>query len=91
MYQDKTLICKECGAKFEFTVRDQEFFAEKGFTNEPTRCKDCRSTRKGNDNRQSNREMHPATCSSCGKRTQVPFRPSGDKPVYCNDCFSNRR
>src|SRR3989442_3354073 len=33
------------------------------------------------------REMFSATCSSCGKEAQVPFQPSGDKPVYCSDCF----
>jgi len=32
-------------------------------------------------------EMHEATCSACGKRCEVPFRPTGQKPVYCNDCF----
>ncbi|MEI6731303.1 MAG: CxxC-x17-CxxC domain-containing protein [archaeon] len=32
-------------------------------------------------------EMHDATCAKCGKPCQVPFRPSGDKPVYCSDCF----
>jgi CxxC-x17-CxxC domain-containing protein len=31
--------------------------------------------------------MHPAVCSTCGKRCEVPFRPTGDKPIYCNDCF----
>jgi CxxC-x17-CxxC domain-containing protein len=36
-------------------------------------------------------EMHPAVCSECGKDCQVPFRPSGDKPVYCRDCFQNKR
>jgi CxxC-x17-CxxC domain-containing protein len=33
--------------------------------------------------------MFPATCANCGKACQVPFRPSGEKPVYCNDCFGN--
>lgn len=33
------------------------------------------------------REMHNVTCDKCGKNCQVPFRPSGDKPVYCSDCF----
>ncbi|AKM79673.1 MAG: hypothetical protein UX85_C0001G0167 [Candidatus Beckwithbacteria bacterium GW2011_GWB1_47_15] len=33
------------------------------------------------------REMHPAVCSNCGKDCEVPFRPTGDKPVFCNDCF----
>lgn len=33
------------------------------------------------------RTMHDATCGNCGKPCQVPFRPSGEKPVYCRDCF----
>ena len=38
MYEDKTLVCKECGNEFVFTAGEQEFYAEKGFTNEPQRC-----------------------------------------------------
>lgn len=34
-------------------------------------------------------EMHQATCSDCGKACEVPFRPSGDRPVFCRDCFAN--
>jgi CxxC-x17-CxxC domain-containing protein len=37
------------------------------------------------------REMFSATCSSCGKEAQVPFQPSSDKPVYCSECFQQRR
>ncbi len=44
--QDKTLTCKDCGATFTFTVGEQQFYAEKGFTNEPARCPDCRKARK---------------------------------------------
>lgn len=33
------------------------------------------------------REMHDATCANCGQRTQVPFKPTGERPVYCRDCF----
>ena len=36
------------------------------------------------------REMFSATCSSCGQEARVPFQPSGDKPVYCSDCFQQR-
>src|SRR5438270_11666119 len=36
------------------------------------------------------REMFTATCSSCGQEAQVPFQPSGDKPVYCSSCFQQR-
>lgn len=45
-YSDKTLICKDCGAEFTFTAGEQEFYAQKGFGNEPTRCKSCRSAKK---------------------------------------------
>jgi len=91
MYKDKTLTCQDCGATFEFTASEQEFYAEKGFTNEPTRCRDCRAARKNNNRRQSEKEMFPAVCASCGKETQVPFKPSSDKPVYCKECFAKRR
>jgi CxxC-x17-CxxC domain-containing protein len=37
------------------------------------------------------RQMYPAICSACGKETEVPFQPSGDKPVYCRECFQERR
>ena len=42
MYEDKTLVCKECGKEFVFTAGEQEFYAERGFQNEPQRCKACR-------------------------------------------------
>lgn len=46
MYEDKTLICKDCKQEFVFTAGEQEFYAEKGFVNEPQRCKACRAARK---------------------------------------------
>ncbi len=39
----------------------------------------------------SERQMYPVVCAECGKDTEVPFRPRGDRPVYCNDCFAQRR
>ena len=44
--EDKTLICQDCGQEFLFTVGEQEFYKEKGFNNEPKRCKACRDKRK---------------------------------------------
>ena len=44
--EDKTIICKDCGNEFVFTVGEQEFYKEKGFENEPVRCPDCRRKRK---------------------------------------------
>ena len=91
---DKTITCVECGHEFTFTVGEQEFFASRGYTNEPKRCTQCRGARKsqqGGDSYGSPREMHPAVCAQCGTDTMVPFRPRGDKPVYCSDCFSGMR
>jgi CxxC-x17-CxxC domain-containing protein len=106
---------------FVFTSGEQEFYAQKGFTNEPTRCPSCRQQRKAGGGGRSGggysssrgyddgdsygggrssggggysngpREMHSATCASCGKEALVPFVPRGDKPVYCSDCFQEQR
>jgi len=43
--KDEVIVCKDCGKEFTFTVRDQEFYEEKGFANKPVRCKDCRNAR----------------------------------------------
>lgn len=92
MYQDKTLVCKDCGSEFTFTTGEQEFYAEKGFQNEPTRCKDCRQARKGERRPAgARREMFTTTCSECGKETQVPFKPSSERPVYCRECYEAKR
>jgi CxxC-x17-CxxC domain-containing protein len=45
-FVDKTLTCRDCGQPFTFTQGEQEFYAQKGFTNEPGRCPECRSARK---------------------------------------------
>jgi CxxC-x17-CxxC domain-containing protein len=45
-YADKTLTCRDCGNPFTFTAGEQEFFIQKGFTNEPSRCNECRAARK---------------------------------------------
>ncbi len=97
---DRVLTCRECNKEFVFTASEQDFFAQKGFTQDPGRCPDCRAARKqrgsdsgGNyrtDNRPA-RQMFKATCSGCGGVAEVPFNPSGDRPVYCRDCFSKNR
>lgn len=48
--KDKPIVCKDCGEEFLFTIGEQEFYEEKGFTNEPVRCPDCRRKRKNNRN-----------------------------------------
>lgn len=86
MFEDKTLVCKECGNEFVFTAGEQEFYAEKGFQNEPQRCKACRDARKNAT--RGPREFFTATCVACGKEARVPFEPKSDRPVYCSECFA---
>ena len=87
---DKNLDCVECEKPFVFTAGEQEFFNSRGYTNEPKRCPECRESRKSRSF-SGEREMHPAVCAQCGTDTMVPFRPRGDRPVYCSDCFSQMR
>ena len=126
MYNDKNLTCADCGQEFVFTASEQDFYAQRGFT-EPRRCASCRASRKAARNAESGggdssyggygagggysaggselrrrrrrygsrdrgpREMFEATCCSCGKEAQVPFKPTSGKPVYCSDCFRSQR
>ena len=93
-FQDKSIQCADCGATFNFSAEEQEFFQSKGYTNEPKRCPACRQARKSErpgGGAGGRRQMFPATCAECGKATEVPFEPRGDKPVYCSDCYRKMR
>lgn len=88
-FTDRTLTCKDCGNSFVFSAREQEFYSSKGFENDPARCPECRDVRKRE--RRGPREMHSVICAQCGATTEVPFLPTGQKPVYCRDCFAGRQ
>ena len=97
-FVDKTIQCSDCGATFVFSAEEQEFFASKGYTNEPKRCPSCREARKaerygnsGGYGYRSQRQMFPAVCARCGKDTEVPFEPREGRPVYCSDCYKMLR
>ena len=98
-FQDKTLTCRDCGQEFIWTAGEQEFYASRGLQNAPTRCPADRAARRaqgggrggGGGYGGGQREMFTATCSNCGREARVPFQPRGDKPVYCSDCFEQRR
>jgi len=89
MFEDKVLVCKDCGKDFVFSAGEQEFYAEKGFQNEPIRCKECRTARK--NQRNGEREMFDAVCAQCGASTKIPFVPKNDRPIYCSACFQTRK
>ncbi|GDX62160.1 zinc-binding protein [Candidatus Levyibacteriota bacterium] len=91
-FQDQTLNCKDCGNPFTWTASEQEFYQQKGFQNAPVRCPSCRAAKKQRmDSRGGEssgpREMFEITCAQCGKTDTVPFKPKGDRPVLCRDCF----
>jgi len=91
-FEDKSIQCSDCGTTFTFSAEEQEFYQSKGYTNEPKRCPECRQARKAERYGSSGgygapRQMFPATCAECGKSTEVPFQPRGDRPVYCSDCY----
>ena len=94
---DQTLTCQDCGTSFIFSESEQQFFAEKGYTNAPGRCPDCRRARRegggggGGGFRSRERTMTDIICSSCGKPAQVPFVPRGDRPVYCSECHTKQQ
>ncbi|WP_298817217.1 zinc-ribbon domain containing protein [Chloroflexus sp.] len=103
-FADKTLTCRDCGMDFVFTAGEQQFYAAKGFTNEPVRCPSCRKARKTQMSAPAERHRvahtapvgrervnYQVTCASCGQETTVPFVPRGTKPVYCSSCFNRMR
>lgn len=106
-FQDQHLTCSDCGTEFVFTAGEQAFYEERGLTHPPTRCKNCRDARKAKSGpgggrsggggggargpRQSSAQMYDAVCSNCGKETQVPFQPTGSRPVFCRDCFNAQK
>jgi len=85
-FVDRDLTCAECGAQFVFSAGEQQFFKDKGFLNDPKRCKQCK-TQVG---RRPLVESH-VECAQCGKQTTVPFKPRRGKPVYCSECFKSSR
>ena len=104
MFQDRNIACVECGQEFVFSADDQQYHSERGYS-DPKRCTSCRAARRsqsggggggyggggGGGGFRSDRPMFTTTCAQCGQEAQVPFEPRGDRPVYCNSCFSQQR
>ncbi len=82
-------VCSDCGRDCEVPFRPSG--------DKPVFCSDCFGAKENsgggrNERRSSNRnardkQMFSAVCDKCHKDCEVPFRPTGDKPIYCSDCF----
>ena len=93
-FQDKTLQCVDCGSSFIWTAGEQAFFADKGFRNEPKRCRACKAKRAAQGpapGAPRERVETTATCASCGRETTVPFKPTQGRPVLCRSCFQQKK
>ena len=83
-FLDEMLVCRDCGERFVFSASEQEFYAVVGLQSEPRYCQECRERRR----RYRNGEERTAiVCAACGMLDEVPFRPKGDRPVYCTECY----
>ena len=88
-FVDKTMSCKDCKGQFIFSAAEQSFFKEKGLTNEPKRCANCRLLARSQKSGLKIEQTAEVSCSCCDKPTRVPFQPNGQKPVLCNTCYHN--
>ncbi len=105
-YTDRELSCLDCNTDFTFSADDQSFHSAKGYS-DPKRCPNCRKDARGRRNTgggrsgggggggfgrdREPRELHSIQCSDCNKEAKVPFKPSGDRPVYCSECFDSHK
>ena len=95
-FVDRILTCSDCHGEFIFTAGEQLFFYDKQFTNDPKRCKPCKSRRSGLSAAANgtgpaaagiSRTETRTECSDCGVQTTVPFKPTQGRPVLCRQCF----
>jgi CxxC-x17-CxxC domain-containing protein len=84
-YLDRLLKCVDCGTSFLFSADEQAFFSDKGFKNDPKRCKKCKGLQKKGTRRTVETRVN---CSECGTDTTVPFKLTQNRPVLCRACFS---
>ncbi len=87
MFEDKVIVCRECGEEFVFTIGEQEFYAERGFDKAPQRCFTCRKRRKHSTDENEPTVLYEIVCAKCGEIEKIPFEPKHNKPVYCGGCY----
>jgi CxxC-x17-CxxC domain-containing protein len=94
-FDDKPILCIDCGINFIWTVGEQVFFRDKKLQNPPKRCKECKQAK--NERLAAIAAAHASgvrqrievavNCAKCGETTTVPFYPSQGRPVFCRSCF----
>ena len=92
---EQEIICIDCKNHFVWAIGEQIFFRDKGLTNPPKRCKECKQAK--NERLAAIAASQAAgikqkievavNCASCGETTTVPFYPSQGRPVFCRSCY----
>ena len=94
-FQDKNLNCVDCGTEFLWTAGEQLFFADKNFKNEPKRCKGCKAKRASRPRRRrrygARARRNDDQLLGMRQGNHVPFRPDPGRPVFCRECFQQRK
>ncbi len=103
-FNDKTVTCSDCGAAFVVRALEQHRQAMAGYRRDAEACPSCRATQASTASRRTplprsrrgtgsvgTRTLFPAVCAACGRQTRLPFKPRGDRPPYCSECFGRRR
>lgn len=87
---DLVLTCQDCESMFLFGAEEQKHFTRKNLLNAPTRCHNCRVLRRVKRDGNS-KSISAIVCIGCKGLTYVPFKPNGQKPIYCVNCMYERR
>jgi len=85
-FEDKKLICEDCGTEFVWDASEQAFFAKKGFKKVPKRCRACRAKKQIEMEKEKAKEKE-ITCAKCGKKGVIREDIAGDEEALCLDCY----
>ena len=94
-FEDKSILCIDCGSNFVWSAGEQAFFRDKQLQNPPKRCKECKQAKNerlaaiaaAQASGVKQRIEVAVNCARCGESTTVPFYPSQGRPVFCRSCF----
>ena len=89
-FENKKLICEECGTEFTWDAAEQAFFEKKGFKKVPKRCRACRSQKREEIKKEKENERE-ITCAMCGKKSATKNEVAPDEEALCFDCYLKER
>jgi len=89
-FEDKKLVCEDCGTEFVWDASEQAYFAKKGFQKVPKRCRACRVKKQTEIDKEKAKEKE-ITCALCNKKGIIKSDISEDEEALCFDCYLKER